>query len=104
MYHFFAGKDQLFDDGKKIVISGDDFNHMVNVLRMKIGEEFSVSIKDDDDFFIDYGRLKDKTESADSELSFSGLKEYRFGILSIDERKLIGELRFIKEAKERLGI
>ncbi len=76
MYHFFADSSQLIDDGKKIIIEGNDFNHMANVLRMKVGEEFSVSIRD---------------ESDDE-------KEYRFGIESISEDQLIGELRFVKES------
>lgn len=78
MYHFFVESSQFFDDDKKIVISGDNFNHMVNVLRMKPGEEFSVSA------------------SGDTE------KEYRFGIESVSDSELIGELRFIKEAATEL--
>ena len=38
MYHFFAESSQLIDDGKRIIIDGSDYNHMVNVLRMKVGE------------------------------------------------------------------
>ncbi len=80
MYHFFAESAQLFDDGKRISISGETYNHMVNVLRMKVGEEFSVSFKDGDG-------------SSD---------EYRFGIESISDSELIGELRFIKESGAEL--
>ncbi|WP_408069969.1 16S rRNA (uracil(1498)-N(3))-methyltransferase [Butyrivibrio sp. JL13D10] len=74
MYHFFAESSQLIDDGKRIVITDSDYNHMVNVLRMKAGEEFSVSFKEEED------------------------KEYRFGIESISDSELIGELRFVKES------
>ncbi len=84
MFHFFAESSQFFDDGKRISITGDDFNHMVNVLRMKIGEEFSVSIKDNED------------------ADFEGQNEYRFGIESIGENELVGELRFVKEAGTEL--
>lgn len=41
MNQFFVEPTQIQD--KKIVISGKDFNHIKNVLRMKIGEELSVS-------------------------------------------------------------
>ncbi|SDB35775.1 16S rRNA (uracil(1498)-N(3))-methyltransferase [Butyrivibrio sp. INlla16] len=81
MYHFFASSTQLIDNQKRIVITGDDYNHMVNVLRMKPGEEFSVSLMDED--------------AADQ-------KEYRFGIESISDTELIGELRFIKESGAEL--
>lgn len=84
MYHFFAESAQFIDDGKKIIIDGDDFNHMVNVLRMNVGEEFSVSIKDEDGI-------------PGAEDEFSGRKEYRFGIESIEDSQLVGELRFVKE-------
>ncbi|SEK79574.1 16S rRNA (uracil1498-N3)-methyltransferase [Butyrivibrio sp. ob235] len=81
MYHFFTSSTQLIDNQKRIVITGDDYNHMVNVLRMKPGEEFSVSLMDED--------------AADQ-------KEYRFGIESISDTELIGELRFIKESGAEL--
>ena len=121
MYHFFAESSQLFDDGKKIVISGDDFNHMVNVLRMKTGEEFSVSIKEDpglresaressgavlregsrENSGADF-RESNKETSTSKPVDLQQQKEYRFGIESISESELIGELRFVKEAGTEL--
>ena len=41
MNHFFAGQEQIGPDG--IRITGSDYNHMKNVLRLKPGEEVSVS-------------------------------------------------------------
>ena len=41
MYQFFVEPYQI--NGKEIVITGTDVNHIKNVLRMKIGEELSVS-------------------------------------------------------------
>ena len=41
MQHFFVNPEQIND--KNIIILGDDVNHIKNVLRMKIGEEVSVS-------------------------------------------------------------
>lgn len=41
MYRFFVSKDQLKDE--LISITGDDYNHIRNVLRMKIGEEILLS-------------------------------------------------------------
>lgn len=40
MYHFFTNPENICD--KDIFIRGDDFNHIKNVLRMKVGEELSV--------------------------------------------------------------
>lgn len=77
MHHFFVSPDQININDKSVIIVGPDVNHIKNVLRMRIGEEFSVS---------------------------NGLdgKEYRCGILAVEEDRIQGELRFIKEDKVEL--
>lgn len=72
MYQFFVEPEQIDREGKRVLIRGGDVNHIKNVLRMKIGEELSVSNGTD-------GR------------------EYRCGILSYEEDAVVCELRFIKE-------
>lgn len=70
MYQFFVEPEQI--QGKDIFITGSDVNHIKNVLRMKIGEEIAVSNGQDG-------------------------KEYRCGIVSMDDNTVRCELRFIKE-------
>lgn len=70
MYQFFVPQNQIQD--KIIRIAGPDVNHIKNVLRMKPGEEIAVSNGVD-------GR------------------EYRCGILEIQDEQIVCELRFIKE-------
>lgn len=70
MYQFFVEPNQIC--GKVITIEGNDVNHIKNVLRMKCGEEISVSNGMDG-------------------------KEYRCGIVSIEEERIVCELRFVKE-------
>lgn len=70
MYQFFVEPHQICD--KTVTIQGGDVNHIKNVLRMKIGEELSVS------------------NGVDG-------KEYRCGIVSFAEDSVICELRFVKE-------
>ncbi len=41
MYHFFTSPENISD--RDIYISGDDFNHIKNVLRMRVGEVISVN-------------------------------------------------------------
>ena len=48
MYHFFVEEEQV--NGENAYISGSDVNHVVNVLRMKIGEELLISVKGDWDY------------------------------------------------------
>ncbi|MCD7725115.1 MAG: 16S rRNA (uracil(1498)-N(3))-methyltransferase [Clostridiales bacterium] len=70
MYQFFVEPSQICDH--RIVITGSDVNHIRNVLRMKPGDEISVSNGID-------GR------------------EYRCGIEEFTEEEVICGLRFIKE-------
>lgn len=70
MYQFFVEPSQITD--KIIIIEGSDVNHIKNVLRMRPGEEIAVSNGQDG-------------------------KEYRCGIVSLEEDKVICELRFVKE-------
>ena len=70
MYQFFVEPHQISD--KSVRIEGQDVNHIKNVLRMKIGEELSVS------------------NGVDG-------KEYRCGIVAMDEECITCEIRLIKE-------
>lgn len=69
MYQFFVEPANI--QGNRIVITGDDVNHIKNVLRMKPGEEIAVSNGIDG-------------------------KEYRCGIEELGE-EIICSLRFVKE-------
>ncbi|WMC91559.1 16S rRNA (uracil(1498)-N(3))-methyltransferase [Kineothrix sp. MB12-C1] len=70
MYNFFIEPSQI--QGNQITITGSDVNHIKNVLRMRIGEEISLS------------------NGVDG-------KEYRCGIECIEEDRILCTLRFIKE-------
>lgn len=73
MYQFFVEPSQININDKSVIITGSDVNHIKNVLRMKAGEEITVS---------------------------NGLdgKEYRCGILSLEPDRILCQLRFVKEA------
>lgn len=70
MYQFFVDPSQI--QGLRVVITGSDVNHIKNVLRMKKGEEISVSNGTDG-------------------------KEYRCCIAEFLEKEIICTLQFIKE-------
>lgn len=70
MYQFFVEPSQI--QGNRVIITGNDVNHIKNVLRMKAGEEIAVS------------------NGVDG-------KEYRCGIEEFEEGKVICSLRFVKE-------
>ena len=69
MYQFFVPPENI--QGNRVVITGEDVNHIKNVLRMKIGEEIAVSNGEDG-------------------------KEYRCGIVELSD-EIVCELRFVKE-------
>lgn len=70
MYNFFVEPSQISEN--EVVIVGNDVNHIKNVLRMRPGEELSVSNGVDN-------------------------REYRCGIEEILEDRILCRLRFIKE-------
>lgn len=69
MYQFFVPSENI--QGNRVIISGEDVNHIKNVLRMRVGEELVVSNGQDG-------------------------KEYRCGILELGD-EIVCELRFVKE-------
>lgn len=75
MYHFFVEPSQI--QGRDIIITGSDVNHIKNVLRMKAGEELSVSNGTDQ-------------------------KEYRCGIEEYREDSILCRLRFVREGDVEL--
>lgn len=77
MHQFFVAPEQINTNDKTVIIVGTDVNHVKNVLRMKPGEEISVSNGQD-------GR------------------EYRCGIRNMEEDRIVCELRFVKEDKVEL--
>ena len=72
MYQFFVEPEQIDVAAKSVIIRGTEVNHIKNVLRMRPGEEVAVSNGIDG-------------------------KEYRCGILALEEDCVRLELRFIKE-------
>ena len=78
MHHIFTDISAMSDGGKKLIISGEDHHHIANVLRMKPGDEISVTVKGDED------------------------KEYRFGIEEIAGDTIVCRLRFIKRTTVEL--
>ena len=77
MYQFFVEAGQISIPDKRVIIFGPDVNHIRNVLRMKIGEEIGVSTGQDG-------------------------KEYRCAIVSMEEDRILCQLRFIQESAVEL--
>ncbi len=70
MYHFFVEPSQICDT--RVIITGSDVNHIKNVIRLKPGDEVSISNGTDG-------------------------KDYRCGIEEITEAQVVCRLRFVRE-------
>ena len=77
MTQFFADASKVNTEEHRIIIDGDDYNHIKNVLRMKQGEEFSVRVQGEP-------------------------REYRCSVSEYTESEVICEIRFIKERNKRV--
>ena len=100
MHHIFARPEQLSDDRRKLRITGEDYHHITRVLRMKEGEELSVSVTDETDdgsFPPDEGNAADEKKAVPRD-------EYRFGIEEITQDAVICTLRFVKRDTAELPV
>ncbi len=79
MYHFFVESNQITPDLKKVEITGADYNHIAHVLRMKVGEQFSVSVREEHE-----------------------AREIFYEIEEINETSVIGNLCFVEEVGNEL--
>lgn len=77
MLHLFADPSDVQDE--LLTITGPEVNHIRNVMRLKPGEEISVSISGDG-------------------------KEYRYGIESYTEDSVLCRLRFVKDKEVELPV
>lgn len=77
MLHLFADPSDVQDE--LLTITGPEVNHIRNVMRLKAGEEISVSIGGDG-------------------------KEYRYGIESYTEDSVLCRLRFVKDKEVELPV
>ena len=101
MHHIFARPEQFSDDRHRLRITGEDFHHMTRVLRMKEGEELSVSVTDE---AADRPHPPDgRNVTTDAEKQVSR-EEYRFGIEEITQDAVICTLRFVKRDTAELPV
>ena len=72
MHHLFADDAGASENRRRLEIRGDSYHHIVHVLRMREGDEISVSFPEDP-------------------------AEYRYGIEAITVEEVLCTLRFVKE-------
>ena len=93
MYHFFAQHENIHDT--YIDITGDDVNHVKNVLRMKTGDELLISSGSNVDYYCHISEMTDdniraEIDSIDEEGRELGIKVWLFqGLPKGDKMELI---------------
>ena len=107
MYQFFVSPTQIDYEKKTVFITGADVNHIRNVLRMKIGEEFAVSNgQDGKEYRCAIRKYHDAGEGPENAMEKDGvektdLKKSGMKTASVyvgkSEPWIECELRFIKE-------
>lgn len=97
MYQFFVSENQINISDKTVIIEGSDVNHIKNVLRMKIGEEFNVSNGVDGREY----RCAIK-EFNDACTNIDGKSGGTRNSSEIGDGTILCELRFIKEDSHEL--
>lgn len=79
MYQFFVDRSEIDEKNNRVILCGENYNHLINVLRITKGEEFAVSNGED-------------------------MREYRCSLLSADGDVAVCEIRFIKESDIELPV
>ncbi len=95
MYRFFVRPGNIC--GNDIYIEGQDFNHIKNVLRMRVGEELSVVAEEDTGMEGYAGAESGENAESVGDAESVGGKEYRCEIADYEEDRVHLKLRFIKE-------
>lgn len=80
MNHFFARRSQASEDFRTVLFDGQDYKHIVQVLRLREGEELSVTFSEDP------------------------AHEYRYGVEEITKENVRCTLRFVKENDVELPV
>ena len=99
MYHIFADVAQTTDQGKTLHITGGDYHHIVRVLRMKEGDELSVSFRGDE-----VPAITASSRVSEEQPEAEGRAEYRYGIEHITGDTVVCTLRFVKRDTAELPV
>jgi len=111
MHRFFADSDSINEEEHLISLTGPDVNHIKNVLRMKVGDELLVCLKNTEAgkdpagisgsgaFFDTADDLTDDTCNEDSHLE----NDYNCIIEEVTSDEVICRIRFVKRSDSELS-
>ena len=110
MHRFFADRDSINEEEHLISLTGPDVNHVKNVLRMKVGDELLVCLKDTEDKTASAGSsmsgalsgLSDGPEDAGDE-DFRRGNDYNCVIEEMTVDEVICRIRFVKRSDSELS-
>ncbi|SFG38999.1 RsmE family RNA methyltransferase [Oribacterium sp. WCC10] len=91
MHHFFVERSNIDSDSRKVFLTGDNYNHLKNVLRVRVGEKILISDGEGTDYECDVITIHDENY----------IKEAReSGDMSVTEPEVVLHINFVEEIHE----
>ena len=104
MPRFYVDKSICINADKSIAITGDDVNHIKNVLRLKVGEEITVSDGEGTDYMCRIGGIEKDMVTADIEDIVKNASELSCRITLFQGMPKSDKLEFIIQKAVELGV
>lgn len=103
MHRFYVERENLDNAGKNIIITGDDVNHIKNVLRLKCGDMITVSDGAGTDYICHISGIDADTVTADIEDVCKNASELPVNITLFQGMPKSDKLEFIIQKAVELG-
>lgn len=99
MHHFFVSRSDIDTDTREVRLSGDNYNHLKNVLRVRIGEKILISDGEGTDYECDVVEIHDEDWVKET-LAGSGKRANVSGESFCEEPEVILHINFVEKIHE----
>ena len=99
MHHFFVNKSDIDTDTREVHLTGDNYNHLKNVLRVRVGEKILISDGEGTDYECDVTEIHDEEWIKETTMG-AGRGANISDIRDISEPEVILHINFVEEIHE----
>ncbi len=99
MHHFFVNKSDIDTDTREVHLTGDNYNHLKNVLRVRVGEKILISDGEGTDYECDVTEIHDEEWIKETAMG-TGRGANISDIRDISEPEVILHINFVEEIHE----
>ena len=99
MHHFFVNKSDIDTDTREVHLTGDNYNHLKNVLRVRVGEKILISDGEGTDYECDVIEIHDEEWIKETTMG-AGRGANISDIRDISEPEVILHINFVEEIHE----